>query len=668
MLPPLPVWKDTFRANQRTADYQFTPDIVGLSNGNFLVVWEDQNDTTAGGAGYDIVGQIYNAFGQKIGGTIFLNETYGQSRNEVDPKVVATADGGFALTYTFTANNEYDQLYRRFDAAGNPVDDFDEFVVSDGPGGTYPNDFQITQRPDGSSVIVYRSDTGTDEDILAVIVDAAGNVSAPITIRPDDDPTGNTSDPVSAKLTTLPDGRVIIALREKDNGDYDVEYAILNTNNSVQNLFAVNSDADADTDADVAALSDGGWVVTWRVGDNIYGQIYNSNGNKQGGQLDLATAPDEIRSNARVISLNDGGFALGWIDYTDKEISVRAFDATGEKATLKTDLPFEGFDAYELAMSLTADGRILLTWTDYADDTYNNAEVFSAILDPRGDTFTAPEGAITVARHEGGKINGTDGNDFIYGLEGKDHLRGLEGNDRLWGFDGNDELEGGKGNDRLKGEKGNDELGGDKGNDQLWGAKGHDRIEGDAGKDTAWGGDGNDKLWGGGGNDTLYGEGGKDTVYGGGGKDKLFGDAGNDKIYGGSSNDKLTGGGGNDKMWGGTGLDLMVGGSGADTFIYTSANDSKTGEDRRDTIFDFKSGVDKIDLSAIDADTTTSGDQAFTFIGGAAFSQNNSAGELRGRVEGGDIYLLMDRNGDRTADMEIKLESPGPIDGFDFIL
>src|SRR5690349_22897188 len=51
--------------------------------------------------------------------------------------------------------------------------------------------------------------------------------------------------------------------------------------------------------------------------------------------------------------------------------------------------------------------------------------------------------------------------------------------------------------------------------------------------------------------------------------------------------------------------------SGADTFVFTAVADSSLAA--RDTITDFQAGIDKIDLSLIDAKTTASGNQAFLF-------------------------------------------------------
>ncbi|HEX8654284.1 MAG TPA: M10 family metallopeptidase C-terminal domain-containing protein, partial [Allosphingosinicella sp.] len=103
------------------------------------------------------------------------------------------------------------------------------------------------------------------------------------------------------------------------------------------------------------------------------------------------------------------------------------------------------------------------------------------------------------------------------------------------------------------------------------------------------------------------------------------------RLWGGAADDTLTGGGGNDLIFGGRGADQLRGNGGADTFRYHATNESPIGLANVDTILDFVHGVDKIDLSVIDANTVLDGNQAFTFIGSAAFTAAgpNSAGQLR---------------------------------------
>ena len=68
---------------------------------------------------------------------------------------------------------------------------------------------------------------------------------------------------------------------------------------------------------------------------------------------------------------------------------------------------------------------------------------------------------------------------------------------------------------------------------------------------------------------------------------------------------------------------------------------------------DFNSGQgDKIDLSAIDADAGTAGDQAFTFIGSGVFT--GVAGQLHFDLN----FVEGDVNGDAVADFRIGVAQP----------
>jgi Ca2+-binding RTX toxin-like protein len=143
---------------------------------------------------------------------------------------------------------------------------------------------------------------------------------------------------------------------------------------------------------------------------------------------------------------------------------------------------------------------------------------------------------------------------------------------------------------------------------------------------------------------------------------------GNFRIFGGAGNDVLTGGSGADMIFGGLRGDTLTGGAGNDIFRYDKVEESNSTE--RDGIQDFNSG-DLIDLSRIDANTLVAGNQAFGFIGNAAFS--NTAGELRFEniSLGGPVWMVQgDTNGDGVSDFEVVLviSPPDPITASDFIL
>jgi hypothetical protein len=146
-------------------------------------------------------------------------------------------------------------------------------------------------------------------------------------------------------------------------------------------------------------------------------------------------------------------------------------------------------------------------------------------------------------------------------------------------------------------------------------------------------------------------DGGRFTVIGGAGNDTIAGGGGVDYLAGGAGNDTLYGLGGQDFLTGGAGQDTLRGGAGSDHFRYTSVGDSTV--DNPDRILDLE-GWDVIDLTGIDANSGIDGDQAFTFIGNAAFT---AAGQLRAVFD--DVSGLWnvsgDVNGDGTADFLIQV-------------
>lgn len=131
---------------------------------------------------------------------------------------------------------------------------------------------------------------------------------------------------------------------------------------------------------------------------------------------------------------------------------------------------------------------------------------------------------------------------------------------------------------------------------------GDDRITGNDAANRIWGGDGDDRI------------------SGGQGADRLWGGDGRDELFGGAGEDRLSGGAGVDRLAGGEDRDVLSGGAGADLFRFTAETRVRT--DRivgESGLPAFESAGprwgDRIDLSGIDADQGTPGDQAFVFGG-----------------------------------------------------
>jgi Ca2+-binding RTX toxin-like protein len=301
-----------------------------------------------------------------------------------------------------------------------------------------------------------------------------------------------------------------------------------------------------------------------------------------------------------------------------------------------------------------------------------------------------------------------DGNaNVLQGGNGDDYLKGGGGADTLKGGDGSDTIAYGDSNigvyvSLFSGAAFNGTATGDQFDsiENLTGSYHGDMLEGDEYVNTLQGLGGDDVLQGYGDADTIDGGDGIDTViYGGsvlgvtvslltgvahGGDaegdklisienlrgsshdDTLVGNNDANVLEGWGGKDHLKGAGGADTLIGGAAADQMWGGAGGDKFVLEALSDSGTNAANMDVIFDFNAAQgDSIDVHSIDANATLAGNQAFAFIGEAAFS---APGQIRYYDNGVDTFIELNTGNDLAADAAIHLSGLHTPDASWFVL
>ena len=339
-----------------------------------------------------------------------------------------------------------------------------------------------------------------------------------------------------------------------------------------------------------------------------------------------------------MLSSQSEGFSIIGSGYADSITGGSGVDSINAGVGNDTILGFIGADMLDGGSG--ADVLILaatsLDLNAASNDQLVNVESISGSGALAGVTISIAN------QSEGFSITGSGNADVITGGAGADSINAGAGNDTINGFVGADSINGGSGNDTLVLTATSSDFNNAAATDlRITSIEAIDAssaaaagvtitLTGQSEAFTITGSANADSITGGSGADTIVGYSSGDTVNGGVGTDtlslkatstalntaldaNLVGiesiDASSAKnavtislvnqtdafsITGGAGNDSITGGSANDTIFGGLGNDTLKGGSGSDVFVFNTALD---GSLNLDTISDFATGTDKVQLS-----------------------------------------------------------------------
>ena len=145
--------------------------VAGLSNGRFVIVWDDDSGTLGDGSGIGLKAQMYDAGGTTIGGEFLVNTTL--AGDQTSPDIAALPGGGFVVSWT---DSEAGGSIRAklFDGAGARVGD--EFMVNIPTGAQFgQSGSSVSALANGGFVIAWSVGVSVlDTDSRAQAFDATG--------------------------------------------------------------------------------------------------------------------------------------------------------------------------------------------------------------------------------------------------------------------------------------------------------------------------------------------------------------------------------------------------------------------------------------------------------------------------------------------------------------
>ncbi|MDO6965227.1 calcium-binding protein [Rhizobium alvei] len=302
------------RVNTYTTSYQDGSVTTALSGGGYVVAWRSWNqDTDSDG----VFLQVYGADGTASGGESQVNTFF--TSEQVLPVVAALDTGGFVVAWTSSLQDgDSTGIYqRRYDADGVAL---------------------------GGEVLVNQITTGSQG---------------------------------TPEITTLANGDYVIAW-QSDNDDIGLRLFSADGTAITGELAANTDTTNTKIYHDLLALEGGGFVVSWasqgtQDGDNlgIYRQLYDSEGNRIGGETLVNTTTTSAQYIPKMAALADGGHVVTWIDYSSgsADVVLQRYDATG--AAQGGEVLVNSFttgNQERTAITALRDGGYVLAWSSDGQD------------------------------------------------------------------------------------------------------------------------------------------------------------------------------------------------------------------------------------------------------------------------------------------------------------
>ena len=666
-----------FAVNETATGDQIHPDVARLTNGSYVVVWEDRSRVGADHFGSAVKARLYDADGNPLGGEFLVNTvTFGK---QGDPAVAALTGGGFVVTWTddsgAAAGSARDVKAQIFDASGAKVGG--ELLIGDNVAADQI-DADVAALSTGGFAVAWTSlaSVGVLSRTHTQRFDAAGNeVGSEIVVGQNNLFQSSASNPSIAGASSGggfaiahqigQDHNFIVATRAYDGAGNDLSF----DNSGNFGGPVGRSASQGQWDPDIVALTDGGYAVAWTEGNGvqvgIQARLLDDLGHKVGTFFAVNDDTDLDQVNPHLTALDRGGFAVSWAD--ESGLGGDTSDFAIKSVTFSDDGTRLGDEV--LVNGLTANSQLFP-----AIAPHHSGGIFAVWQDGSGAGADTSGTAIRGQLLEVGPIEGSDEADVILGTAFYDKILAFGGNDIVYAQGGDDVVDGGDGNDYLNGGGGENTLSGGAGDDSIEGGDEADEIDGGDGNDTALGHGGDDQISGGAGEDNLYGNAGDDSLTGGTSRDLLTGGEGDDTLAGGDGDDFLHGVEGNDTLIGGAGLDVLMGGDGADTFAYGAVSEASSLT--HDVLVGFDYSVDRLDIgdaSKANAGTVTTGSldraswdsdigaaMAGVLVADSAAFFIPSAGEFAGRT-----FLVVDANGvdgyQANADYLFEMRDSGPL-------
>ena len=377
-----------YQVNTFTPGDQHYPDVAGLTNGKYAIVWASYDQD---GSKYGIYGQLYDTDGSAFGDEFQINQY--TSEEQTRPKVSALDDGAFVVVWD-TINqdgNGWGTVGRRYKADGSA--DGSEFIMN---ATTNSSQYMasVAGQTDGTFMAGWQSyHDGSGYGVYQRLFNAS---NAP---QYGDSKVNSyiSSDQLELDLTAHPAGFVAIWQSyyqdDNNNGIYGQRFAL--DGSEMGGEFKVHTyTPHAQERPSVAAFDDGGFVAVWDSHNEdgsswgVYCQRFAANGSKVKTPFRVNTYIESTQYYSDVATWSDGRFVVVWASNQDGDgygIFGQRYNLDGTPAGNEFQINvYTKYTQYYPAVATIPGEGFVVTWYSQAQDD-SVSGVFAQRYDAAGN-------------------------------------------------------------------------------------------------------------------------------------------------------------------------------------------------------------------------------------------------------------------------------------------
>jgi len=415
---------DSKIANSHRDYYQGRPSVSSLSNGTYVIAWDDESKQGGDISGRAVKAQIFSAQGEKIGSEFLVNS--GTQNSQHDPIITEITGGGFLISWTDYSKRGLDTNFhavrsQRFNSNGEKLG----------------YEFLVNHTTSGSQYLLAAEELGTDQ-VLIVYTSGAMSSHPPLLARiynANNETLGPEVQLNNASDIAIMEANRVFTISEQVTYDFEtfnssygtefftdqpgIEYisAIILTEYdsstfeilSSSLIRAVNNGNGFHklSDPAISALPDEKLTVVWseRIGPQyenntrtVEGVIFDSKTQKVISNLSLHPGEDTVSIRPEITTNSHGNIFVIWQGYrydggNEADIIARVFDSDG--LPLTSELIAHGLKVGEQsypAFDVLDENNAVVAWSDYSQNgpDYDTSVRFSQIKfsDIKGQIFS----------------------------------------------------------------------------------------------------------------------------------------------------------------------------------------------------------------------------------------------------------------------------------------